>query len=363
MTLLLVTIIDNMESLTVQDITVQKAAAQFGRGEQIVEPLGEGLIHRTYKVTFEPGKTSIVLQCINQNTFPQPENIINNYRTIYHYLQHQEAIRIPELVLTLHGKLFWRDEEGNFWRALQFVPNSFSPSFPRHAEDAFISARCFGQFTNALSGLESNQLDVIIPGFHDLAWRYRQFEEAVSNAHIKRLLKSTHLIAEIRQRKSLVDFYEHITTNPSFKKRVMHHDCKISNVLFDKTTRDVLCPVDLDTVMPGLFFSDVGDMVRTMSSNVDENSTRWEDIAIKKDFYESIVKGYMEGIGTVFTAEENEHLHKAGLIMIYMQCIRFVADFLNNDIYYKTTYPEQNLNRGLNQFILLERLEEFVGSR
>jgi hypothetical protein len=97
-----------------------------------------------------------------------------------------------------------------------------------------------------------------------------------------------------------------------------------------------------------------------MAGTVDENSTRWEDIDIRKDFYEAIITGYLAGIGDMFTKEEKDHLHHAGLILLYMQSLRFVTDFLNNDTYYRTTYPEQNLNRALNQLILLEKLEEFL---
>jgi Ser/Thr protein kinase RdoA (MazF antagonist) len=142
--------------------------------------------------------------------------------------------------------------------------------------------------------------------------------------------------------------------------RVMHHDCKISNILFDKETNQVICPVDLDTVMPGKFFSDLGDMIRSMACTVDENSIAWEKINIRPTFYKAILDGYLEGIGNIFTEEEKNNIHYAGLILVYMQSLRFLTDFLNGDIYYKTNYPEQNLNRALNQLILLERLEEFL---
>jgi hypothetical protein len=143
----------------------------------------------------------------------------------------------------------------------------------------------------------------------------------------------------------------------------MHHDCKISNILFDADTHEVICPVDLDTVMPGKYFSDIGDMVRTMACTEEENSTAWELIDVKPDYYHAIINGYLEGMGNDFTAAEKQHIHQPGLLLTYMQCIRFVTDFLNNDIYYKTSYPEQNLNRALNQLILLEKLEAFVAQQ
>jgi hypothetical protein len=175
-----------------------------------------------------------------------------------------------------------------------------------------------------------------------------------------RLLRSTHVISELRERGKLVDFFTQLSNESAYPTRVMHHDCKISNILFNKDTKEVLCPVDLDTVMPGKYFSDIGDMIRSMTCTVDENSTEWEKISIRSDYYQAIISGYMDGIGNNFTEKEKEDIHYAGLMMIYMQSLRFVTDFLNNDIYYKTNFPEQNLNRALNQLILLEHLEDFL---
>jgi Ser/Thr protein kinase RdoA (MazF antagonist) len=293
--------------------------------------------------------------------FPQPENIINNYRIVSQYLKYQtDSLQVPEMVLTNSGKLFWIDEDGNFWRGTVFINNSYTPSSLSNEKEAFLVANSFGRFTLALAGLDTEKLDTIIPDFHNLSFRYQQFETAIQKATIQRLLKSTHVIAELRQRKFLVDFYQKIRSGDDFKQRVMHHDCKISNILFDKTTKQVICPVDLDTTMPGYYFSDLGDMLRAMACTVDENSTRWEDIDVERKYYNAIVSGYVEIMKEAFTAEEEKHIHHSGVLLTYMQALRFVTDFLNNDIYYKTNYPEQNLNRALNQLILLEKIEEFL---
>jgi hypothetical protein len=143
----------------------------------------------------------------------------------------------------------------------------------------------------------------------------------------------------------------------------MHHDCKIGNILFDISTREVICPIDLDTIMPGKYFSDLGDMIRTMACTVDENSRDWEHIDVRPEFYEAIVDGYLHGIGNELMEAERENIHKSGLLMTYMQTLRFVTDFLQGDTYYKTTYPEQNLNRALNQLVLLEKLEDFLAEK
>ena len=339
--------------------TIQKAAAQFGEGEPMISPLGDGLIHQTFKVKYESESMPVALQCLNIKAFAQPENIIQNYIMVSEHIANQSEVYVVPMMKTREKKWFYIDEEGNFWRATLFLRVETKLS-AETTDEAFQAARCFGTFTRALSNLDVNQLHIIIPGFHDLAYRYDQFEKAISAAGIERLLKSTHVIAELRQRKHLVDFYNAIRKNPAYRTRVMHHDCKMSNILLDAETHEVVCPVDLDTVMPGLYFSDLGDMIRSMTATVDENSTRWEDIDIRKDFYDAVINGYLVGIGGGFTKEEQDHIHHAGLIMMYMQSLRFVTDFLNNDIYYHTTYPEQNLNRALNQLILLEKLEEFL---
>jgi Ser/Thr protein kinase RdoA (MazF antagonist) len=264
------------------------------------------------------------------------------------------------MVLTNAGKLFWIDEDENFWRATLFVNNSYTPTSLSNETEAGVVASCFGKFTLSLAGLSADKLDVIIPDFHNLSFRYHQFETAIKQATIQRLLKSTHVIAELRQRKFLVDFYEMIKTSEHYHTRIMHHDCKISNILFDRTTKQIICPVDLDTTMPGYYFSDFGDMIRSMACTVDENSTRWEEIDVRPGYYKAIVKGYLETMGDAFSTEEQNRIHHSGLLLTYMQALRFVTDFLNNDTYYKTTYPEQNLNRALNQLILLEKLENFL---
>ena len=342
---------------------IQKAAVQFGKGLPEIQSLGNGLIHRTYKVHF-PGGDTIVLQRINQTIFKQPENIIQNYLFIQnHLLQHGTGITVPALHATNHGRPFWTDEEGNLWRATTFIANTYTPVLPANSSEVTNAAKSFATFTNALNGLNKEALNQIIPGFHDLNLRYNQFEAAVKAAHINRLLKSTHIISEMRDRQPMVNLYNNMVASPSdYPVRIMHHDCKISNILFDATTKQPVCPVDLDTVMPGLYFSDLGDMIRTMACTEDENSSAWEEIDVRKDYYGAIINGYLQGMGNNFTAAEKKHIHQAGLFLTFMQCLRYVTDFLNNDVYYQTTYPEQNLNRALNQLILLEKLEEHVGT-
>ena len=340
---------------------VVKAAAQYGPGEPEVSLLGTGLIHRTYRIIYAD-HTQAVLQCLNQHVFPQPENIIRNYILIQEYLDqvHPGKISIPALLKCRDGKPYWIDEEGNFWRATAYIHNSFTPSDSKNEEEVYLAAKSFGGFTKSLCGLDQDSLYTVIPRFHDLSYRFEQFEHSLLNARSERLIKAKKLIDELTGRRSLVDFYDHVCSSADFKKRVMHHDCKVSNILFDQDTRLPICPIDLDTTMPGYFFSDIGDMIRSMAPTEDEHSTNWDGIDVMKNLYEAILKGYREGMEGELTSEESRHLHCAGLLLTYMQALRFLADYLNNDIYYQTNHPEQNYDRAYNQLILLQKLEEML---
>jgi thiamine kinase-like enzyme len=178
--------------------------------------------------------------------------------------------------------------------------------------------------------------------------------------NIERREKARELIAELKQRKQYDDFYNSLADSSDYPKRVMHHDAKIANILFSKTTGKVICPIDFDTTMARFFFSDLGDMIRSMACSHDETSIDFENITIRKEFYDAIVDGYLSVMDKYLTASEKKNIHYAGIIIIYMQALRFMTDYLNGNIYYKTTYPEQNFDRTKNQLVLLKALEQVI---
>jgi len=161
---------------------------------------------------------------------------------------------------------------------------------------------------------------------------------------------------EVEQARTYIDIlrtYNQFTANSEIKLRVIHHDTKINNVLFDDK-QNALCLVDLDTVMPGYYLSDVGDMMRTYLSPANEEEKDLDKIIIRTEFFRAIYKGYMSEMGTILTETEKQYFIFSGKMMIYMQGLRFLTDFLNNDIYYGAQYEGHNLIRAKNQFKLLE---------
>lgn len=335
---------------------VVHAAERFGFHAPFFESLTDGLIHQTYKVTL--GSRSIILQQVNGKVFTDIELVIDNYKVVYNHIRNHEQ-PIPSMITTTDNEDFWIDKKGSYWRAFEYLPNTYTESLPADPQKIFNAAKCYGEFTQALSGLNTDQLKPAIPGFHDVSNRHRQLKKALPSAQAERLEKSKTILGKIEQRNHLVDFYNDLNKNPEFRLRAMHHDTKLSNILFDKTSELPVCPIDLDTVMPGYFFSDVGDMVRSMVSVRNEHAPA-DSVKVDPLIYRAIVSGYQVGMGNVFTQTEKDHLHHAGMIMLYMQGVRFITDYLSNDVYYKTDHPEQNLNRALNQITLLEKLEEFL---
>lgn len=329
------------------------AAERFGFYAPFFEVLTDGLIHKTYKVT--ANNRSAILQQVNTHVFTDINVVTGNYQVIDSHLQ-SGKMRIPAMLKTIDGQLTWPDPENSCWRAFAFIANTYTESLPASPEKIFSAAKCYGAFTAALTDLDIHRLTPTISGFHDLANRYTQLQAAVSTARAERLTASKSLLNKIEQHKTLVEFSQSLKSNPEFRLRPMHHDTKLSNILFDKTSQQAVCPIDLDTVMPGYFFSDVGDMIRSMVSVHDENAPA-ALVEVNEEIYRAIVSGYEAGIGQTFTAAERKHIHESGKIMLYMQGIRFLTDYLSNDVYYKIQYPEQNFDRALNQITLLEKLE------
>jgi thiamine kinase-like enzyme len=326
-----------------------------------VLPLDGGLINNSYKVTYKKSNEIILLQRINHQVFKKPENVQLNYQLLWNHLKSSGSnFYIPEpKYFPGEVDLYW-DNDFNYWRVFEFIEDGKMLNIAENPEQAKTTAKTFAEFTLAFQDLDADMLMETIPDFHNLSFRYKQFEDALKGGQKKRMQKALPLIEELKQRNRYVNFYEIITESDEFPKRVMHHDAKIANILFSKTTGEVICPVDFDTTMPGYFFSDLGDMIRSMACSHDENSTDFENITIRIDFYSAIIEGYLLVMEKQLTASENKYIHYAGILIIYMQALRFMTDYLNGDIYYKINYAEQNFDRAKNQLTLLKELEEFL---
>ncbi|MEO5946252.1 MAG: aminoglycoside phosphotransferase family protein [Chitinophagaceae bacterium] len=321
-----------------------------------VSIFGSGLINNTWKVS--TADDEYILQRVNDSVFKTPEDIATNIELIGDYLsQFYPAYKFVTPLKSLAGEEMIHLEEQGYFRMFPFVKGSHTIDVVETPEQAYEAAAQFGKFTNRLKDFDISKLKMTIPGFHDLADRYKEFLLAVENGNEQRIAESKEMINILISYKDIVTVYEQIKTSSTFKLRVVHHDTKISNVLFDSNNKGI-CVIDLDTVMPGYFISDVGDMMRTYLSPVSEEEKDFDKIEIREEFYKAIVQGYYLVMKDELTKTETDYFFYAGEFMIYMQAIRFLTDHLNDDIYYGAKYTGHNFIRAANQLTLLKRLKE-----
>ncbi len=330
--------------------TILKA---YGIDNYDLKPLGDGLINTTWLVKNTTSGREFVFQQINDNVFKRPQDITFNIRLINDYLNE----KYPEYLFTApvtasDGSDMIKNDNGYF-RLFGYISGSVTHNELTKPVQAYEAAKQFGKFTCLLSGINASKLRSTIPDFHNLNLRFEQFIDSIKNADYLRSEKAKEAISFLVENQNIVEEYKKIIASKDFKLRVTHHDTKISNVLFDIEDKG-LCVIDLDTVMPGYFISDVGDMMRTYLSPVSEEEKEFSKIEVRLDFFQAIVKGYLSEMKDELTEVEKRSVIYAGKFMIYMQALRFITDYLNNDIYYGSRYEGHNLVRGQNQVMLLK---------
>jgi aminoglycoside phosphotransferase (APT) family kinase protein len=330
------------------------------------EPVGGGLIHHTFRLLDENSNLAYLLQQVNTRVFADAQKLQRNYRYVARSLSEaQSRFQLPEIIRASSGHdLYYEKNTANPWRMFSWVENSCSVNEVSDSGRAYTLANAFGRFSADLMRADTKQLAIVIPDFHNLEFRFSQLQTAIDQAVSVRLDPARPLLEALEHFSPLVDFFRRMRSDARrYRQYILHHDAKISNILFDQTSGDVITPVDLDTVMPGFFFSDFGDMVRSLAPDLQEDDPDCADLQIRSGHYEALREGYLERMYDRFTEEERRHVDYSGLLMAYMQSMRFLSDHLQGDNYYHTGYTGQNLERARNQFVLLQRLEDFVVSR
>ena len=318
----------------------------------LIKPFGSGLINSTWKISGT--NNAYILQRINKQVFKRPGDIADNLVKLGAYLQqNQPDYLFPAPLQAVNGS-YLIETEGEYYRLTPFIRDSHTVNFAANSGQVYEAAKQFGKFTRLLNGFDTSQLKYTLPDFHNLSLRAAQFKTALIMAPNERKELAAAEIIRIEANMDIAEIYQQLVKKGQIPLRVIHHDTKINNVLFDEDDKG-LCVIDLDTVMPGYYISDVGDMMRTYLSEANEEERDQSRIAIREDFFLFIYKGYMEEMGTALSAFEKSLFIYSGKFMIYMQAIRFLTDFLNGDIYYQTQYPKHNLVRAKNQLTLLEK--------
>lgn len=326
---------------------------QFGLIEErcTIKSFGSGLINHTWLI--DSGEKKYILQKINHHVFTEPEIIDKNISSIKLFLNkfYPNYLFISSIP-SLKGETLIKHNDG-YYRLTEFVEGSITITTVDSEEEAYEAAKQFGKFSYLLADFNLQNLGVPLKDFHNLSLRYQQFENAVNNGNAERIAETRVAIEELYTLKDILETYQTIVTDSSIPLRVIHHDTKISNVLFNEFRKGI-CVIDLDTVMPGYFISDVGDMMRTYLSPANEEEQDISKVSVRREMFKAIYDGYMSEMSGILTAKEKDLFIYSGKFIIYMQALRFLTDYLNNDIYYGASYPKHNLSRALNQIKLLK---------
>ena len=350
-----------------------------------VEPLGKGLINDTFLVrTQEANKPDYVLQRINHHIFTDVELLQHNIEAVTNHLRcklRAEGVadierRVLHFTPTIDGKTYYvcppdsetsptnllseNSEkirfESSFWRMSIYIADTLTVEdiTPQSSYDC---GRAFGHFQQQLTDL-TEPLGETIPDFHNMELRLSQLRQAVANdiaGRVKEVSKEIELIEAHADEMCLA---EQLHRQGLLPKRICHCDTKVNNMLFDHNGQ-VLCIIDLDTVMPAYIFSDYGDFLRTAANSQPEDSPDLDSITFRWDIFEAFTRGYLESTASFLTPVEREHLPFAVALFPMMQAVRFLTDYLNGDTYYKIRYPEHNHVRTRNQLRYFQEVEAY----
>jgi Ser/Thr protein kinase RdoA (MazF antagonist) len=346
--------------MEVDDPQIQYVLSGFGLGfsNSQIKTLGNGHINKTFLLD---GPARFVLQRINTQVFKDPEIIARNLHVAAQHLSrnHPNYLFLKAAKTKAGEDMMW-DENGFPWRLYPYISNTITVESASSAEEAFEAAKGFAALTKNLDGIDVNKFKPSIERFQDLTLRFEQLEEAIRNASDDRKIEAELAIEMALSYSHLVNEFVELTTSGKLKVRIVHNDTKINNILFDSRSQKAVAVIDLDTLMPGYFIYDLGDMVRTYVSPVTEEEQELSKVAFRFPFYEKVLEGYLSEMGECLTEDEKAAIPFAGLMMTYIMAIRFLADYLNGDIYYHTKYPNHNLVRACNQLRLLALINQNV---
>lgn len=344
-------------------MNLEQIVAQFNIQGNVLEvkPLGNGLINTTYQVVTEGDAPNYVLQHINNSIFPDVEMLMKNIVAVTsHIRQKYEAAGVDDIdrkvlnfVPAKDGKYYYYDGE-KYWRVMVYIPDTVSQTAVT-PESSYIVGETFGNFQAMLADIPV-ELGETIKDFHNMEFRLWQLREAVKENKAGRMAEVQWLVDELEKRAEEMCKGERLYREGKLAKRICHCDTKVDNILFDKDG-SVLCVIDLDTVMPNFIFSDFGDFLRSAANTGLEDDKNLDNVNFNMEIFKAFTKGYLKSARVFLTPLEIENLPYAAALFPYMQTVRFLADYINGDTYYKTQYADHNLVRSKAQFKLLQSVE------
>lgn len=328
------------------------------------ETFKSGHINSTFLVRFnhEGKEKEYILQKINQNVFKNPEEVMQNISSVTNYIKEKirsqgdsSSRKVLHFKKTENGNYFVQDDNGDYWRMYKFINKSVTynePSLKILSE----TGKAFGDFQNMLTDFPSNNLNIIIPHFHNTQNRYALFEQVLAEDKYNRTDNAEYEIKEYQKLKDIACKMYLMQKNNQLNLRVTHNDTKSNNVLFDSETGKYLCVIDLDTVMPGLVGFDFGDAIRFGANTACEDEQDLTKVKLDLNKFKAFTEGFLSRVGTSLTENELNTL-PLGAITMTIECgLRFLTDYLDGDNYFRIDYPEHNLTRAKCQLKLAENM-------
>lgn len=331
-------------------------AFQFSGDFISMSAYGNGHINDTYRVITSTNQ--YIIQRINHYVFKQPHQLMVNYRLVTDYLKTIVDDPLREtltIIPTKDNKDYYVSSEGNYYRAILFIDDCLCLETMTGPEDFYQTGIAFGHFQTQLKDFDANKLYESIPNFHNTPKRLETFKEVLSKASDQRKENAKAEIEFILSHEKDA----HALYEMDLPIRVTHNDTKLNNILFDKETKKALCIIDLDTIMPGFVANDFGDSIRSGATYSKEDEPNLDLVTLDLKLYEAFFKGFVEGAKEILTDKEIRSLPAGAKTITLEQAIRFLTDYLENDIYYKTDYEEHNLVRTRTQIKLVQEMEKY----
>ncbi len=323
------------------------------------EALKKGHINDSYVVTGESGKRYL-MQKVNEKVFKDRNKLSFNLQLLDERLRPQfnehPQYKFPAIYNSISNQRIYSKRKGYSWRLYDFIEDSVTFDLPETSEVAYEGARALGDFQSRLNEYNPVMFYTTIMSFRNLNMRVRALKSSIRRDVSKRRIAVNDLINLAIKYNTISEDNHKLIQSRSIKKRITHNDPKLNNVLFDKNTTRAVAVVDYDTIMQGNVIFDFGDIVRSFTTTVEEDSDQYDIIEVREEIFEAIINGYIAPVNDQLTSQEKNNLLQGAKSIIYMQAIRFLTDYLNGDIYYKTDYDEHNQVRCRNQFALLESL-------
>ncbi|MCK5801972.1 MAG: aminoglycoside phosphotransferase family protein [Lentisphaeria bacterium] len=337
-----------------------------------VQPTGSGNVNDTYMAVFRThfSEERFILQKINSNVFPNPVQVMENMRTITEHVHRrleetdEDADRVwqlPRIIPTRNGQDYLLDEEGEYWRAITLIASAKTHDCPQSVEHAHEAGTVLGHFQRMISDIPVGTLHDTLVGFHVTPSYLEKYDKAFATELGQRraLVSTSSRFCKrfIERRGGWCSVLEDARESGELQLRPIHGDPKISNIMIDDFTGKGTCIIDLDTVKPGLIQYDFGDCMRSCCNPGGEETQDLTEIYFDTDLCEAIISGYMSHADEFLTEADRHYLFDSIRLITFELGIRFFTDYLEGDVYFKTQYDSQNLNRARAQFRLCESIE------